>query len=115
MPSKEKKQQSFTQADGLVEVVTPSWHDSSCQVSWKTDSTTGTVAVYAKYHPDADMEAVLDEDGVTPLVIDFSDTATVKTFQLFDKWVYSLYFDPTGVDATYTPLIASGEVYRTYA
>jgi hypothetical protein len=112
MPSKEKNLQSFTQADGAVEVLTSSWHDSTTQVSFATDSTTGTVAVSARYFPNAEAEPVLESDGETAVVIDLT---APQTFQLFDKWVYSFVFTPTSVDATYTPLIASGDIYRNYA
>ena len=111
MPSIFNVNKSFTQADGEVEVVTPSYDDSCTQVSFKTDSTTGTLAVYAKYHPDADKEPILEEDGTTPLVVNLASDN--HTFQLFDKWVYSFVFVPTSVNNTYTPLVASGEIYRT--
>jgi hypothetical protein len=112
MPIKEKNLASFTQADGAVEVLTPSWHDTCTQVSFSTDSTVGTVAVEARYFEGAEAEPVLEDDGVTQVVIDLTD---IKTFQLFDKWVYSFVFTPTSVDATYTPLIASGDIYRNYS
>ena len=104
-----KKSQSFTQASGVVEVNTPSYHDATTQVSFATDSTTGTLAVKAKYNQFADAEVVYEEDGTTPLVVDLS---APKSFQLFDKWVFSLEFTPTGVDASYNVCVASGEMYR---
>lgn len=99
------KQQTFTQADGNIEVLTPLRDMPSCQVSFNTTSTTGTLAVFAKYHPSAKEEVVFDQDGTTPLVIDLS---SVKSFQLYDKWVYSFIFKPTSVDGNYTPCITSG-------
>lgn len=109
MPIIKNKLTSYTQADGAVEVNAPSFHEPVNQVSFSTDSTTGTIAVRAKYHPKADFETVYEDDGVTALVIDLTD---LESFQLFDKWVYSFEFTPTGVDATYTPCLASGRMYE---
>ena len=96
---------SYTQADGTVEVLTPSYNAPSAQVSFNTNCTTGTLAVKVKYHPEADAEVLYDEDGTTPLVIDLT---ALKSFQLYEKWVYSIVLTPTSVDGTYTPLVASG-------
>ena len=109
MPKIKQTNQSYTQADGAVEVRTPNYYEPTTQVSFSTDSTAGTVAVRAKYHPDADFETVYEDDGTTALVIDLTD---LKSFQLFDKWVYSFEFTPTGVDVSYTPCIASGRMYE---
>ncbi len=108
MPAINANQKSFTQADGAVEVFTPSFHEPVSQVSFSTDSTAGTLAVRVKYHPKADFETLYESDGTTPVVITL---ASHKTFQLFDKWVYSFEFTPTDVDASYTPLIAVGRMY----
>lgn len=96
---------SYDQEDGTVEIISHSYHDNTLQCSFATDSTTGTLAVQARYHKDADPEIVYEADGTTALVIDLT---SLKTFQLKEKWVYSLIFTPTGVDATYTPILASG-------
>ncbi len=105
MPTKIKSN-TFTQADGVVEVKT-NWHKPDLQVSFGTDSTAGTVAVAAKYHPTSEFETIFEEDGTTPLVINLTD---LKTFQLLGKWVYSLQFTPSGVDVSYTPCIAQGKL-----
>ena len=102
----------FTQADGIVEAKTASYHDPVTQVSVATDSTTGTLAVKAKYNQYSDAELVYEEDGTTPLVIDL---ASLKSFQLFDKWVWCLEFEPTDVDASYTITVASGEMYTRFS
>ena len=106
MPTRTKINTSYTQADGTVEIITPSWHSDVVQISFATDSSVGVLNVSAKYHPLADPEIVYEEDGTTPLVIDLTAT---KSFQLADKWVYSLLFTPTLVDVSYTPLLASGD------
>lgn len=106
MPSVNQEHFTFTQSDGVVEVVTPSWQREVNQVSFATDSTTGTLAVQVKYHPKANPEVLEDEDSTAVEI----DLTAPKTFQLTDKWVYSLIFTPTGVDASYTPLIASGDM-----
>ena len=108
MPKILNEYPSYTQADGAIEIKSPSWHSDTCQVSFDTDSTTGTIAVTAKYHPLAKVEVLYEEDGTTPLVIDLTD---LKTFQLKDKWCYSLIFTPTDVDESYKPLVISGEFY----
>lgn len=111
MANYDKHPTSFTQSDGDVEVPTPSYHHSYTQVSFTTDSTTGTLEVFAKYHPLADEEVILEEDGITPLVIALSDP---KTFNLVKKLTYSIIFKPTGVDASYTPLISSGDALGVF-
>lgn len=111
MPATKRINDSFTQADGAVVITTPSFDEPTSQVSFATDSTTGTVAIRAKYHPDADFETVYEDDGATALVIDLTN---LKSFQLFDKWVYSFEFTPTDVDASYTPCVASGRMYEDF-
>lgn len=107
---KKSKKVSYVQSDGAVEVVNASWHYPCTQVSVSTDSTAGLLGVKVKYHPEGDFEVVYAEDGVTPLTIDLTN---VKSFQLQDKWVYSLEFTPVGVDNSYTPLLATGVMYQT--
>ena len=108
MPKIKDENRSYTQADGVVEVKTPNYYEPVEQVSFATDSTVGLIGVRAKYHPDADFETVYDDEA-NPLFIDLTD---LKSFQLYDKWVYSFEFTPTGVDATYTPCIGSGRMYE---
>lgn len=111
MPTNKTKNKSFTQTDGVQEVLTPNYHMPFTQVSFDTNSTTGSVLVKVKYHPDSAFENLYEEDGVTPLSIDLTN---LKTFQLEQKWVYSFCFEPTNVDASYTPLISSGIMPTTY-
>jgi hypothetical protein len=109
MPIIKQENSSFTQADGAIEIPTPSSDSPSQQVAFATDSTAGTVAVTAKYHFASDAVIVYEEDGTTPLVIDLTD---IKPFQLYDKWVHSFIFTPTGVDVSYTPCLSSGIFFR---
>ena len=97
--------ESYTQDDGAIELETYSYNNDVNQVSWLTDSTTGTLAVSVKYHPLAQAEKLLDEDGSTQLIIDLSDP---ESFIIYDKFVYSIIFTPTDVDESYTPLLTSG-------
>lgn len=101
-----KTSQELTQADGVQEITTPSRHVSTCQVSIGTAASAGTLTVKAKYHVDGNFETVYEADGTTPLSLDVSD---LKTFQLVDKWVYSLQFTPTGLNAPYKVCFVCGE------
>jgi hypothetical protein len=98
---------SYTQSGGTIELKTQSYHAPVHQVCFATDSTTGTLAIKARYHPLADVVVVYDEDNITPLVIDLT---VPQPFKLEDNWVWSIIFEPTGVDASYKPLITSGEM-----
>ncbi|EJM1555566.1 hypothetical protein ACOB3G_002335 [Vibrio cholerae] len=108
---KQDEIKTFTQADGAVILTESTYHRTSHQVSFSTTATTGTLAVEVKYHPFADFEPLLDEDGVTPVVVDLS---APKTFQLKDKWVHSFKFTPTGVDGEYKVLIGTGYMDNPY-
>ncbi len=98
----------YTQSDGVAVMNTPSYHEPVNQVSFYSTCTTGTLLVEVKYHPKANWEIQTVAGDVTPLVIDLS---APKTFQLFDKWVYSFRFTPTGADGEYSPMLASGRMY----
>lgn len=110
MPLNFNENKTYTQLDGPIEIKN-TWHTADSQVSFSTSSTTGTITVEAKYHPDADFEVIFESDGVTPLIIDLT---SLKTFQLLGKWVYSYRFTPSNVDATYTPCLASGYFQHKY-
>lgn len=104
MPYKNKNIQTYTQADGVVEVSTANQNVLGHQVTIGGDSTSGTLAFEVKYHQDGQFETLYEADDTTAKVIDLSDPRTFTA----EGCINAFRITPTTVDASYKVLILSG-------
>ena len=93
-----------TQASGAVELLPANPSSLSHQISFGGDPVSGSLAVEVKYASGANYEPLLDQDGISPVVIDLSQP---ETFNI-DAALVSLRFTPTSVVGDYKVIIASG-------